>query len=76
MYIHSSEIASVGLMKKVQREQVIFSSENFLLQRTEKLLFLGEQVGKVKVIVEPKYQEIVGISIIGPHATELIGQGT
>ncbi len=33
-------------------------------------------MGKVKVIVEPKYQEIVGISIIGPRATELIGQGT
>ena len=30
----------------------------------------------MKVIVEPQYNEIVGLSIVGPHATELIGQGT
>jgi dihydrolipoamide dehydrogenase len=41
-----------------------------------KALILGEQAGKVKVLVEPQYNEIIGISIVGPRATELIGQGT
>ncbi len=55
---------------------VTYKLENFLFTANGKALIIGEQTGKVKVIVEPKYQEIVGISIIGPHATELIGQGT
>ncbi|MGE7886943.1 dihydrolipoyl dehydrogenase [Bacillus cereus] len=71
------EIASVGLSEKGAREQYgdILIGE-FPFTANGKALILGEQAGKVKVIVEPKYQEIVGISIIGPRATELIGQGT
>ncbi|MGH1283939.1 dihydrolipoyl dehydrogenase [Bacillus toyonensis] len=71
------EIASVGLTEKVAREKYsdILIGE-FPFTANGKALILGEQMGKVKVIVEPKYQEIVGISIIGPRATELIGQGT
>ncbi|HHT7170722.1 TPA: dihydrolipoyl dehydrogenase [Bacillus cereus] len=71
------EIASVGLSEKLAREQYgdILIGE-FPFTANGKALIIGEQMGKVKVIVEPKYQEIVGISIIGPHATELIGQGT
>ncbi|MGG3901850.1 dihydrolipoyl dehydrogenase, partial [Heyndrickxia faecalis] len=40
-----------------------------------KAMISGEQVGKVKVIIEPEYEEVVGLSICGPHATELVGQG-
>ncbi|PQZ57709.1 dihydrolipoyl dehydrogenase [Bacillus sp. MYb209] len=71
------EIASVGLTEKGAREKYgdILIGE-FAFTANGKALILGEQTGKVKVIVEPKYQEIVGISIIGPRATELIGQGT
>lgn len=71
------EIASVGLSEKLAREQYgdILIGE-FPFSANGKALIIGEQTGKVKVIVEPKYQEIVGISIIGPCATELIGQGT
>ncbi|UJA76944.1 dihydrolipoyl dehydrogenase [Bacillus cereus] len=70
------EIASVGLTEKDAREQYgdILIGE-FPFSANGKALIIGEQTGKVKVIVEPKYQEIVGISIIGPRATELIGQG-
>ncbi|HFK1783625.1 dihydrolipoyl dehydrogenase [Bacillus cereus] len=71
------EIASVGLTEKDAREQYgDIQIGEFPFTANGKALIIGEQMGKVKVIVEPKYQEIVGISIIGPHATELIGQGT
>ncbi|PHC43335.1 dihydrolipoyl dehydrogenase [Bacillus toyonensis] len=71
------EIASVGLSEKGAREQYVdILIGEFPFTANGKALILGEQMGKVKVIVEPKYQEIVGISIIGPRATELIGQGT
>ncbi|WP_242143113.1 MULTISPECIES: dihydrolipoyl dehydrogenase [unclassified Bacillus cereus group] len=71
------EIASVGLTEKTARDQYgdILIGE-FPFTANGKALILGEQVGKVKVIVEPRYQEIIGISIVGPRATELIGQGT
>lgn len=71
------EIASVGLTEKGARDQYgdILVGE-FPFTANGKALILGEQIGKVKVIVEPKYQEIIGISIVGPRATELIGQGT
>ncbi|MCI0764934.1 dihydrolipoyl dehydrogenase [Bacillus sp. TL12] len=71
------EIASVGLTEKDARNQYgdILVGE-FPFNANGKALILGEQIGKVKVIVEPKYQEIVGISIVGARATELIGQGT
>ncbi|PFR25036.1 dihydrolipoyl dehydrogenase [Bacillus cereus] len=71
------EIASVGLTEKGARDQYgdILVGE-FPFTANGKALILGEQIGKVKVIVEPKYQEIIGISIVGLRATELIGQGT
>ncbi|WP_144611585.1 dihydrolipoyl dehydrogenase [Bacillus cereus] len=71
------EIASVGLTEKDAREQYgDIEIGEFPFTANGKALIIGEQTGKVKVIVEPKYQEIIGISIIGPRATELIGQGT
>ncbi|WP_166703799.1 dihydrolipoyl dehydrogenase [Bacillus albus] len=71
------EIASVGLTEKDAREQYDdIQIGEFPFTANGKALIIGEQMGKVKVIVEPKYQEIIGISIIGPRATELIGQGT
>lgn len=71
------EIASVGLTEKMQKSSTVtYKLERISFTANGKALIIGEQTGKVKVIVEPKYQEIVGISIIGPRATELIGQGT
>ena len=70
------EIASVGLTEKDAREQYgDIQIGEFPFTANGKAHYWRTN-GKVKVIVEPKYQEIVGISIIGPRATELIGQGT
>lgn len=71
----SPEIASVGLNEESARKQYeeirigicAFSANG-------KALILNQPTGHVKVIVEPQYQEILGVSIIGPNATELIGQ--
>ncbi len=37
---------------------------------------LGERRGLVKIVTEAKYGQILGIHIIGPHATELIAEAT
>lgn len=71
------EVASVGLTERQARQQYgdVQVSE-FPFSANGKALILQEQIGKVKVITEPSFQEILGISIVGPRATELIGQGT
>lgn len=73
----SPEIASVGLTEKHARDLYgdVLVGE-FPFAANGKALIINEQIGKVKVMVEPQYHEIIGISIVGPRATELIGQGT
>ncbi|MDP2661752.1 MAG: hypothetical protein Q8R28_13575 [Dehalococcoidia bacterium] len=36
----------------------------------------GEAAGFVKVAVDQQYREVLGVHILGPHATALIGQAT
>jgi dihydrolipoamide dehydrogenase len=71
------EVASVGLTEQKARDQYgDVRIGEFPFSANGKALILQEQVGKIKVITEPSLQEILGVSIIGPRATELIGQGT
>ncbi|SFG60667.1 dihydrolipoamide dehydrogenase [Planifilum fulgidum] len=71
------EIAAVGLTEKEARATYgDIRIGEFPFSANGKALIHNEQNGKVKVIVHPEYQEIIGLSIVGPHATELIGEGT
>jgi dihydrolipoamide dehydrogenase len=73
----SPEIASVGLTEKQARNQFgEIRVGEFPFSANGKAFIGNEQNGKVKVIIEPEFGEILGVSIVGPHATELIGQGT
>ncbi|KHD86127.1 dihydrolipoyl dehydrogenase [Heyndrickxia ginsengihumi] len=71
------EIASVGMTEKTANEMYPHIKKGeFPFSANGKALIANEQEGKVKVLIDPEYDEIIGISIVGPHATELIGQGT
>lgn len=71
------EIAGVGLTEKQAKEQYgEIRVGEFPFTTNGKSLITNERIGKVKVIVESEFGEILGVSIVGPHATELIGQGT
>ncbi|WP_078410188.1 dihydrolipoyl dehydrogenase [Priestia abyssalis] len=73
----SPEIASVGMNEKQARSHYgDIRVGEFPFAANGRSLILNQRVGKVKVMVEPQYNEIIGLSIVGPHATELIGQGT
>ena len=75
VYTHP-EIASVGLTEKEARKNYSnIRIGEFSFASNGKALIANEQTGKVKVIVDSQYQEIIGLSIVGSHATELIGQG-
>ena len=41
-----------------------------------KASILGKGEGFIKLITGKKYQEILGVHIVGPKATELISEGT
>jgi dihydrolipoamide dehydrogenase len=47
---------------------------NFPLVGNSKAVIIGETAGMVKIIAEAKYNQVLGVSIIGPHATELIAE--
>src|SRR5438128_909756 len=46
----------------------------FPFRASGKARIIGEEEGFVKVVSETKYDEILGVHIIGPHATELIAE--
>ena len=69
------EIAAVGLTEEQAREQygdVLVGK--FPIAASGKAMVQGENRGMVKVILEPQYQEILGVHIYGPHATDLIAE--
>lgn len=47
----------------------------FPFQASGKAMAYGETKGFVKIICEAQYGEIVGVHIVGPHATDLISEG-
>ncbi len=69
------EVASVGLTEAKARELGYEPRVGrFPFLASGKARILGEEEGFVKVVSDAKYDEILGVHIIGPHATELIAE--
>lgn len=69
------EVASVGLTEAKAREQGYdVKIGKFPFSASGKARILGEEEGFVKIVGESKYDEILGVHIIGAHATELIAE--
>ena len=72
----SPEIASIGLTEAKAREQGYdVKVGKFPFSANGKASILGQRNGFVKIVADKKYDEVLGIHIIGPHATELIAEG-
>jgi len=70
------EIGSVGLTEARAREQGYdVKVGKFPFSANGKATILGQRVGFVKIVAEKKYDEVLGIHIIGPRVTELISEG-
>jgi dihydrolipoamide dehydrogenase len=70
------EVASVGLIEEKAKEkygEILVGK--FPFQGNGRAIIVGQNRGLVKVILDAKTTEIVGVHIIGPHATELIAEG-
>ena len=69
------EVASVGLTEAAaKKEGYDVRVGKFPFSASGKARILGEEEGFVKVVSEAKYDELLGVHIIGPHATELIAE--
>lgn len=69
------EVASVGLTEAKAKEMGFdVKLGKFPFSASGKARILGEEEGFVKIVSEAKYDEILGVHIIGPHATELIAE--
>ncbi len=69
------EVASVGLTEAKARERGYdVAVGKFPLSALAKAAILGKPEGFVKVVREKKYDEVLGVHILGAHATDLIGE--
>jgi len=69
------EIGSVGLTEAKARELGYdVKVGRFPFSASGKARILGEEEGFVKIVGEGKYDEVLGVHIIGAHATELIAE--
>jgi dihydrolipoamide dehydrogenase len=71
------QIASFGLTEAQARERGYrVKIGRFPFQANGKALGLGDYAGWVKLVVDEKYDEILGASMIGPEVTELLPELT
>lgn len=71
----SPEVASVGLTEAAAKEKGYdVAVGKFPFAAIGKAQIVGETDGFVKIVSEKKYDQVLGVHIIGPKATELIGE--
>jgi dihydrolipoamide dehydrogenase len=69
------EVASIGLTEQRARERGYdVAVGKFPFSAVAKARILNEASGFVKIVAEKKYDEVLGVHIVGPRATELIAE--
>lgn len=72
IYTHP-EIASVGMTEQEARDSGLpVKIQTSSLQGNGKAISMGESAGFVKLIADEKYGEILGVTMVGPHVTDMI----
>jgi len=73
-YCHP-QVASIGLSEQSARENGHeVKVGRFPFRASGRALAMAEAEGFVKVVADARYGEILGVHIIGPEATEMIGE--
>src|SRR5207247_3401727 len=69
------EVASIGLTEAKAKERGYdVAVGKFPFSANPKARILNDTAGFVKIVAEKKYDEVLGIHIVGPKATELIAE--
>jgi len=70
------EIASVGLSEPTAKEQGrAVKVGRFNFAALGKAMCIGETIGMVKVVADAQTDRVLGVGIVGPHATDIIAEG-
>jgi dihydrolipoamide dehydrogenase len=70
------EIASVGLSEPKAKEQGrAVKVGRFNFAALGKAMCIGETIGMVKVVADGQTDKVLGVGIVGPHATDIIAEG-
>jgi dihydrolipoamide dehydrogenase len=70
------EIASVGLSEPKAKEQGrAIKVGRFNFAALGKAMCIGETAGMVKVVADAETDKVLGVGIVGPHATDIIAEG-
>lgn len=73
----SPEVADVGLTEAQAKEKRIdYRAHSVLVRTLGKAQVLGELAGEVKIICEAGGGRVLGVHLVGAHATDLIAEGT
>ncbi|HET6346759.1 MAG TPA: dihydrolipoyl dehydrogenase [Myxococcota bacterium] len=69
------EIGSIGLTERAAKEKgYTVKVGKFPFSAVPKARILGNTDGFVKIVSDAKYDEVLGVHIIGPHATDLVAE--
>jgi dihydrolipoamide dehydrogenase len=71
------EVANVGLSEdQAKKKYDAVRADSVLFRHIGKAHVIGEIAGQVKIISEQDSGKILGVHMVGPHATDLIAEGT
>jgi dihydrolipoamide dehydrogenase len=71
------EVGSVGLTEAQAKEKGYdVKTGKFPFMPNGKAVGLAENVGFIKIVAESKYNEVLGVHMVGPHVTELLAGPT
>ncbi len=71
------EVASVGRSEAgLKAEQIAYQAGKFFFAASGRALCNGTSDGFIKVLASPESGRILGVHIVGPHASELIAEAT
>ncbi len=71
----SPELATVGLSaEEADNEGLEAKAARFYYQANGRARTLGETDGMVKIVADPSTGRLLGVHVVGPHASELIGE--
>jgi len=70
------EVATVGLsLAEAERRGLVAEEVSFPFSSNGRALAAGEGIGEVKVVCVPGGGRVLGVHVVGPHASDLIAEG-
>ena len=70
----SPEVASVGMTEAQAGQYRDIEAVRFPFSACAKAVLMNRTFGMVKIVAEKKFGQVLGVHIIGPHATDMIAE--